>query len=385
MSRRPLEGLRVVELGLALAGPFAGSLMAELGAQVIKIEKPGGGDPARLMGISVKDVAVWWGVAARAKLCIDLDLKNPDDRQTFLDLVASADAMIENYRPGVLDRMGLGWEDLRKLNPRLVMASISGFGQTGPQSGRPGFGKIAEAMSGIVMLTGAPDQVPTHIGFSLADTSAGLMGAFGLALGLYQRDVGGQSGTHADVALFEPLFRIAECQLALAERIGRAPLREGSNDPYGWGVSGRSGDPSGVAASGDAAAGARHSGSRVDANDEAINHDALRALCCADGHWLMMPALTDAVLAREVESLDIESALRRLAAAGVEAARVHDGASIAEGDYFRARGDARAVSHPVAGALVVPGEVTGGGAWDQPALPLFRPTRPDADRDAVLS
>ena len=360
-ARRPLEGLRVIELGLALAGPFAGSLLAELGAQVIKIERPGGGDPARLMGISVKDVAVWWGVAARAKLCIDLDLKNDDDRNTLLALIASADALVENYRPGVLERMGLGWTALRELNPRLVMASISGFGQTGPHASRPGFGKIAEAMSGIVMLTGSPDDVPIHIGFSLADTSAGLMGAFGVSLALYQRDVAGQAGAHTDVALFEPLFRMTECQLALAERMGRAPAREGTNDPYGWGASG------GLEAAGPTPA----------------NGNALRALQCADDGWLMVSAGIADHLAERAGALPVREALSLLGHEGVAAAQVHDGATINADPYFRARGDVREVMDPVIGATQVPGELP--KAWRAPELPGFRPTPPDADRATVMA
>ncbi len=348
----------MVEVGLALAGPYAGSLLAELGAQVIKIERPGGGDPLRLMGASVGDVTVWWGIAARAKLCIDLDLKDPADRETFLKLIRDADAMVENYRPGVLDRMGLGWAELRKINPRLVMLSISGFGQTGPQSGRPGFGKIAEAMSGIVVLTGEPDEVPMHIGFSLADTATGLMGAFGVALGLYQRDVGGSAGTRVDLALFEPLFRMAECQLALAERTGKAPAREGSNDPYGWGVSGPAGTGPGA------------------------NANALRAVRCNDGHWLMLPVATDHHLAQQVESLDIDAALLMLRDRGIEAARVHDGASLAMEPYFRERGDVRQASDPVVGSMNLVGEVP--KTYRDPALPLFRFTRPDADRAKIL-
>lgn len=353
-ARRPLEGLKVVEVGLALAGPYAGSLLAELGAQVIKIERPGGGDPLRLMGASVGDVTVWWGIAARAKLCIDLDLKNPDDRDIFLKLIRDADAMVENYRPGVLDRMGLGWSELRKINPRLVMLSISGFGQTGPQSGRPGFGKIAEAMSGIVVLTGESDQVPMHIGFSLADTATGLMGAFGVALGLYQRDVGGAEGTRVDLALFEPLFRMAECQLALAERTGKAPAREGSNDPYGWGVSGPPGTAPGS------------------------NHNALKAVRCSDGHWLMLPAVTEQALIRQAESLSTEEALRLLREQGVESARVHDGASLAAEAYFTDRGDVRTASDPVVGRMSLVGEVP--KTYRDPVLPLFRATKPDSDR-----
>jgi crotonobetainyl-CoA:carnitine CoA-transferase CaiB-like acyl-CoA transferase len=268
---------------------------------------------------------VWWPIIGRNKRSLVLDDADPDRSQA-----------------------------LRAINPRLVMASISGFGQTGPHASRPGFGKIAEAMSGIVMLTGSPDEVPIHIGFSLADTSAGLMAAFGLALGLYQRDVGGEQGSHADVALFEPLFRMTECQLALTERMGRAPLREGSNDPYGWGASGEAG----------------------------VNPDALRAVRCTDGHWLMLRASAPDEIVGRAEALPIGEALALLAREEVAAAQVHDGATINASAYFRARGDVREVNDPVIGPVCVSGEIP--KAWAEPDLPLFRPTRPDADRGRVL-
>jgi formyl-CoA transferase len=371
--QRPLEGLRVVEVGLALAGPFAGSLLAELGAHVIKIEKPGGGDPMRLMGPTVNDVTVWWSVAARGKHCADLDLKLEEDRETFRRVIAQADVLVENYRPGVLERLGLGWTALNALNPRLIQLSVSGFGQTGPQSHRPGFGKIAEAMSGIVALTGNAGETPTHIGFSLADTSAGLMGTLGIALALYQRDLNGGSGTRIDVALYEPLFRIAECQLALCERMGRPPMREGSNDPYGWGVSGMA--------------------------------NALVALRCADGQWLMalragIPGLqrsaspppgnaadvvdTDPVsdLAARVGGLAVAPALALLKTLGVEAVQVHDGATLAGTRYFVERGDVVRTHHPSLGDIVVPGEMPKRAS--APPLPMFRPVKYDEDR-AVLA
>lgn len=357
-ARRPLEGVRVVEAGIALAGPFAGSLLAELGAHVVKVERPGGGDPMRLMGPRVDDVAVWWSVAARAKHSVELDFKKPDEKAAFVALIRDADVLIENYRPGVLDRLGLGWTDLEKINPRLVMLSISGFGQTGPDSGRPGFGKIAEALSGIVSLTGRPQEVPLHIGFSLADTSTGLMGFFGVALALYQRDVAGGRGAHIDLALFEPLFRMTECQLALRERLGRAPMRQGSNNPYGWGVSGRAG---------------RHA-----------------ALACADGRWIMLAVETvgarggvdpEAWAAQHIAGLGSRAALDTLAALGVEAVLVQDGASLAESAYFRARGDIVTATAPIVGEVVVPGEVP--KAYREPPLPRFRNVAPGEDQHLV--
>jgi len=358
--RRPLEGLRVIEAGIALAGPFAGSLLAELGAHVIKVEKPGGGDPMRLMGPSVEDVAVWWGVAARAKHCVDLDLKERAGKEIFLRLIRDADVLVENYRPGVMNRLGLGWPDLKKINPRLIMLSISGFGQTGPESGRPGFGKIAEALSGIVELTGRPDDVAMHIGFSLADTSTGLTGFLGVALALYQRDLAGGSGAHIDLALYEPLLRMNECQLALRERLGRSPLREGTNDPYGWGASGAA--------------------------------NAQKPFKSADGHWIMVslaslrakaPAGEDAEAwaADCIGAREHDAALRHLAKLGVAAVLVHDGATLPHSSYFLERKDVVRAIDPKIGEVVVPGEVP--KAYAEPELPLFRATRPNEDAQCI--
>lgn len=231
----PLGHLKVLELGTVIAGPFAGSLLAEHGAEVIKIENPDNPDALRTMGAKVNGVPLWWGVGGRAKRMITLNLKSDDGRRRFEDLVCDADVLVENYRPGVLDRLGLGWDRLSQLNPRLIQLSITGFGQTGPYAPRPGFGKIAEGMCGMVPLTGAPDATPVHVGFSLADTAAGLFGFFGLAVALWMRETGDGRGTRVDAALFEPLVRMLDCQFALHEKLGGGPERQGSNDPYGWG------------------------------------------------------------------------------------------------------------------------------------------------------
>jgi crotonobetainyl-CoA:carnitine CoA-transferase CaiB-like acyl-CoA transferase len=182
------------------------------------------------MGPSVNNVPLWWGVASRNKRCVTMDLKSEVDKRRFEVLLCSADVFIENNRPGALDRLGFGYDRLSKLNPRLVLVSISGFGQKGPDALRPGFGKIAEAMSGQVAVTGRPDATPYHIGFSLADTSSGLSGVFAIALILSLRDVEKRErGGYVDIALFEPL-RACGCQFALREKVG-APMRQDSNDP----------------------------------------------------------------------------------------------------------------------------------------------------------
>ena len=350
----PLAGLRVVEVGIALAGPFAGSLLADLGAEVIKVERRDGGDPMRLLGRRKNGVQVWWGVAARNKRVVTLNLKDPEGKALFERLVADADVVVENYRPGVMDRLGIGWKALSKINPRLVMLSVSGFGQTGPDSGRPGFGKIAEALSGMVSLTGEPGETPQHVGFSLADTSAGLMGFFAVSAALYARDCAGGSGTHIDLALYEPLFRMADCQLALHHLAGGSPAREGSNDPYGWGVSG-------------------------------AESAWLPTFACADGRWVMLKVAPGAApRLAGLAGLPADSSRRELAAAlaywfrdrspeaarseladiAIDVAPVHDGATLAADPYFLARGDVVPTDDPVVGPVVVPGYSPRGYARD---------------------
>ncbi|MBY0511159.1 MAG: CoA transferase [Rhodospirillaceae bacterium] len=231
----PAKRFKVLELGSVIAGPLAGSLLAELGGDVIKIEPPGAGDPLRQMGPKKNGVPLWFGVSARAKRCISLNLKDPDGKALFRQLLTEADVLVENNRPGVLDRLGFGWKDMQSINPRLVQLSISGFGQTGPESAKPGFGKIAEGMSGTVSLTGERANSPLFVGFSLADASTGLFGVFAVMLALYRRDVRGAKGTRIDLALYESLFRMLDCQLAL-HKPNTPTLRNGTNDPYGFGA-----------------------------------------------------------------------------------------------------------------------------------------------------
>lgn len=366
----PLDGVRVIEAGMVLAGPFCGSLLADLGAEVIKVERPDSGDPARLLGPQADGVPLWWGVAARDKRCVTLDLKAEDDRARFLRLIDDADVFVENYRPGVLRRLGLDWESLHARNPRLVMASISGYGQTGPDAGRPGFGKIAEGLSGVVPLTGTPDALPLHVGFSLADTSAGLMGAMGVAMALWQRDCRGGGGAHVDVALYEPLLRMAELQTALLARFGAAPLRRGSNDPYGWGAPGT---PARRFVSVGCADG------EVLVLIDAASRAAVAALAGVEPG--VPDAGLDAALAPALAPLGCAEVAERLRAAGIEAARVHDGASLAHEAYFRARGDVTAATLPSGTQVVVNGHVPRRSGTGRRA---FRAAALGADNAAVF-
>lgn len=229
-SRLPLEGTRVIDLGHALAGPFAATMLGDFGAEVLKIEKPGTGDAMRNLGPRKAGVPLWWAAAARNKKSVTLDFTTPAGRDLLLDMLRLSDVLVENFRPGTMERYGLGPDELRDANPRLVMVRISGFGQTGPDRARPGFGRIAEAMSGASQLTGERDGPPGHVGYSLADTLSGLMGAFGALVCLLNRNATNE-GDCVDLALYEPLFRLIDWQVIVYEQLGIVPERNGPNFP----------------------------------------------------------------------------------------------------------------------------------------------------------
>ena len=222
-----LAGLRVLELGHIIGGPFCGHLFADHGAEVIKVESPGSGDPMRQWGGLYKGVGLYWSIIARGKKSVTVDLRTPDGQLTLRQLIRDADVLIENFRPGTLERWGLGWAELTALNPRLVMVRISGFGQDGPYAQRAGFGSVAEAMSGFRHLSGEPGRPPVRVGISLGDAMAATQGFIGALLALYARDrVGGSGrGQLVDVALYEAMWMYMESTLAEFQKLGttRAP------------------------------------------------------------------------------------------------------------------------------------------------------------------
>jgi crotonobetainyl-CoA:carnitine CoA-transferase CaiB-like acyl-CoA transferase len=226
----PLEGVRVLELGSFIAGPFAGQLLADLGAEVIKIESPGEGDPMRRWGAMLEGRSIWWSALARNKRLVALDLRLPQGRAIARSLALSCDVLLENFTPGRLEKWGLGFEELRKDNPRLVMTRISGFGQTGPRASEPGFGAIAEAMGGLRELTGSPDRPPARASVSLGDHVAGLFAAFGTLAALRQVDRDGQ-GQVVDVALYEAVFALSESLVSDYELAGHTRTRAGGGLP----------------------------------------------------------------------------------------------------------------------------------------------------------
>lgn len=211
----PLSGLTVVEAGTMISAGTVGRFLADFGAEVIKVEHPATGDHLRQFGPQKEGVGLWWKYLARNKRSVTLDISTEEGQVVFEDLVSEADVLIENFRPGTLERWGLGWESLSESNPGLVMLRISGFGQTGPYSERPGFGTLAEAMSGFVYLNGYPDREPLLPPTGLADGIAAMFSTFSVMFALYNRDVNGGTGQYIDTSLIEPIFSI----------LGPQPLR----------------------------------------------------------------------------------------------------------------------------------------------------------------
>lgn len=202
----PLEGVRVLELGQLIAGPFCGQLLGDLGAEVIKIEPPGAGDPMREWG---QGLPVWWPVIARNKKCVTLNLRDAEGQALLKRLVAQADVLIENFRPGTMEKWGLGYAELAAVNPRLIMARVSGFGQTGPYARRAGYGSIGEAMGGIRYLAGDPDRPPSRVGLSIGDSLAATFACVGVLAALHHRERSGR-GQVVDSAIYEAVLAMME-------------------------------------------------------------------------------------------------------------------------------------------------------------------------------
>ena len=221
----PLAGLKVIELGQLIAGPFAARTLGDFGAEVIKIEPPGAGDPLRTWRLLKDGTSVWWQVQSRNKRSLALDLREPEAQAIVRQLAAEADVLIENFRPGAMEGWGLGPDDLLAANPALVMLRISGYGQTGPYRDLPGFGAIGEAMGGLRHLTGNPGEVPVRCGISIGDTLAALHGTIGVLTALYHRKVNGGKGQVIDVAL------TVACRCCMASSTPITPCSEASVSP----------------------------------------------------------------------------------------------------------------------------------------------------------
>jgi succinyl-CoA---D-citramalate CoA-transferase len=230
---RPLEGVRVVEMGSLLAGPFCGQLLADFGAEVIKVEPPGKGDPMRVWGRHRKDGrTLWWPIIARNKKSVTLNLREEEGQELARRLVAEADVLVENFRPGTLERWGLGYESLEETNPGLVMVRVSGFGQTGPYRDQAGFGAVGEAMGGIRHVTGFPDRPPPRTGISLGDSLAATFGALGALTALYHREAHGGRGQVVDIGIYEAVLALMESTIPEYALTGHVRGRTGTVLPF---------------------------------------------------------------------------------------------------------------------------------------------------------
>ena len=333
LATKPLSGLKVVELGTLIAGPFASRICAEFGAQVIKVESPDGGDPLRKWRKLYEGTSLWWFVQARNKKSLTLNLKHPDGLNILKALLADADILIENFRPGVLEKLGLGWDVLHALNPKLVMVRLSGFGQTGPMKDQPGFGAVGESMGGLRYITGFEDRPPVRTGISIGDSIAALWGVIGALLALRHREVNGGLGQVVDVALYEAIFAMMESMVPEFDVFGFIRERTGNIMP---GITPSSihtsldGKHIQIGANGDAIF---KRFMQIIGRDDLANDPALASNDGRDGRRDELYGVID----RWVGSLPLETVLERLGTAQVPASRIFSAEDMFTDPQFLAR------------------------------------------------
>ncbi|MEH7332867.1 CaiB/BaiF CoA-transferase family protein [Neobacillus drentensis] len=232
MGKKALEGLKVLEMGQLIAGPFASRLLAEFGAEVIKVESPLTGDAIRSWRVVENGTSLWWYVQSRNKKSVTIDLRQAEGQDIIKKLVKEIDILIENFRPGTMEKWGLSFEELKIINPRLIMIRVSGYGQDGPYKDKAGFGSIGEAMGGLRYITGYPDRPPTRVGISIGDSLSALYSVIGALMAVYHRDVNGTGeGQVIDVALYESVFSLMESMVPEFDRARLIRERTGSTLP----------------------------------------------------------------------------------------------------------------------------------------------------------
>jgi formyl-CoA transferase len=348
-----LEGIKVVELGQLIAGPFAAKTLADFGARVIKVEPPGTGDPLRTWRKLRNGASVWWDAQSRNKESVCIDLRVPEGQDLVRELLRDADVLVENFRPGSLEAWGLGWDALHALNPRLVMLSLSGFGQTGPRAGEPGFAAVAEAFSGLRYLNAEPGRTPVRSGVSLGDTVAGIHGALGVMLALYARDARGGQGQRIDLALYEAMFNLSESLLPEYDVFGEIRRPAGGALP---GIT-----PSNAYACGDGQSVlvAGNGDSIYRRLMAAIERPDLRddpALAGNEGRSRRAQEI-DAAIGEWTGRRTLDEVLAALHVAQVPASRVYTIAEIAVDPHYAARGNIERIPALGGGTVAAPGIV----------------------------
>ncbi|WP_303785190.1 CaiB/BaiF CoA-transferase family protein [Azovibrio restrictus] len=367
---KPLAGVRVLELGSLIAGPFCTRILAEFGARVIKLESPNGGDPLRKWRKLYEGTSLWWFVQSRNKESVTLNLKHPEGKKILQQLLQETDILVENFRPGVLEKLGFGWDEIHAVNPALVMVRLSGFGQTGPMKEQPGFGAVGESMGGLRYITGFPDRPPVRTGISIGDSIAALWAAIGALMALRHREVQGGQGQVVDVALYEAVFAMMESMLPEFDVFGFVRERTGNIMP---GIT-----PSNTHTTRDG----RHI--TIGANGDAIFQRLMRAIGRPD--LADDPALADnagrdarreeiyAVIDAWVAAHDGAEVLAVLAAAEVPGSSVYSIADMVTDPQFLAREMIQSARLPDGKSFKVPGIVPklsatpGGTDWLGPEL-----------------
>jgi succinyl-CoA---D-citramalate CoA-transferase len=231
-EHKPLTGVRVIDAGNMVAAPFATVLLADFGAEVIKIEHPQYGDGQRKLEPIMNGIPLWWKSVSRNKRCITLDLGKPEGADIFKRLIKGTDVIVENYRPGTFEKWGIGYDAIRAIDPKIILLRISGFGQTGPYKNRAGFGRVAEAMSGLTNLIGEADGPPMSPGYPLGDLIAGIFGSLSIMMALYHRDLRGGEGQVIDLALFEAVFRFLDFDPIQYDQMKTVHMRTGNRVAY---------------------------------------------------------------------------------------------------------------------------------------------------------
>jgi formyl-CoA transferase len=352
MSGGPLGGVRVLELGTLIAGPFCAKTLGDFGAEVIKIEAPGEGDPLRAWRKMRNGVSLWWHVQSRNKKSVTCDLRTTGGQEVVRRLARRCHVVVENFRPGALERWNLGWEALSRENPALVMVRISGYGQTGPYRSRPGFAAIAEAVGGLRYVNGFPDRPPARPNLSIGDTIASLHGALGAIMALREAERTGK-GQVVDVALYEAVFNCMESLIPEYDGAGYVRERSGSALP---GIA-----PSNLypCKGGKYVLIAGNADSLFRRLMTAIGREDIRddpALARNDGRAAQMERI-DGAIAAWTSRLSQEEVLQAMEQAEVPAGRIYSAADIAVDPHFAARGMIREIAASDGEPLKVPGVI----------------------------
>ena len=366
----PLSGIKVIEIGTLIAAPFAARMLAEFGAEVIKIEAMGQGDPLRKWRKLHEGTSLWWYLQSRNKKSLALDLKSPEGLGLIKQLLGDADVLIENLRPGGLEKLGLGWDVLQALNPKLTLVRISGYGQTGPYRDRPGFGAIGEAMGGIRYTTGNPDSPPARVGVSLGDSLASLHAVIGALMSLLRVKTGQGVGQVVDVSLAESVFNLMESLVPEYDMLGHVRERSGGALP---GIA-----PSNTYLTADGAYVV------IAGNSDPIYKRLMHTIGRADlaeapeyAHndgRAAKSGLLDAAITHWTSSLPIDQVLSALEAAEVPAGRIYSVADIVSDPHYQARDMLLNAQLPGGVSVKMPGivpklsETPGGVNWQGPSL-----------------